>query len=231
MGLRLIVADSAAERAAARAVEARVFLETFGNTPETMAAEYDPYEDRSCFVVVLDEADGTACGVARLLVQDDAAEVKTLTDVAREPWSLPLPGTLRAAGLTGGPIVDVATLAVDARYRRGAGGVEVTLALCHGLYAWARDRGAEALVAVLDDAVLRLLQSMGIPMDPMPGATSEFYLGSPASTPAICPIAAVPGSMRTRRPDLAPAIVDGVFRTVAADPADLHPDRGLPVPS
>jgi hypothetical protein len=226
VGFRLLVADSAAEKQAARDVEARVFLEAFGNTPEVLEREYGPYADRSAFVTVVDDQDGRAVGVARLVLPDSTGEVKTLTDVAGPPWRLSPADSLRTAGLAGRPIVDVATLAVDPSHRRGAVGAEITLALCHGLYRWSIGHGAEGLVAILDDLVLRLLRVISVPMTVMPGATSAYYLGSPASTPCVCLLADVAEYIWGRRPDLAPALLDGVLRSIAVDPADLLPHRG-----
>jgi hypothetical protein len=226
MTLRLLVADSPEERDAAREVEARVFLQAFGNTPEVMQEEYGPYEDRSRFITVIDEATGSALGAARLILPADSGPVKTLVDVGGEPWYLSAPDTLRAAGLAGRPVWDVASLAVDRRYRSGASGAEVTVALCHGLYQHSRLCGAEGLVTVLDDRVLRLLRAMGVPWTPMAGAESRYYLGSPASTPCVCLVGSIADSIRAVRPELAPAVVDGTFRSITLDPADLFPGRG-----
>ena len=229
MALRLLVAHTPAELDAARDVEARVFLQAFGNTLEDMEREYGPYRDRSRFVTVIDDASGTALGVARLIVPDGAGPVKTLLDVAGDPWHLPVPETLAAEGLSDGPVWDVASLAVDRRYRSGAAGAEVMLALCHGIYRYTLFSGVEGLVTILDDRVLRLVRVMGGPWAPMAGATSRSYLGSPASTPCICRVDSVVESIRTRRPDLAPAAVDGTFRSIGTDPADLLPSRGVPL--
>jgi hypothetical protein len=226
VSLRLLVAESRTETEAARALETRVFLDAFGNTPDVMEREYGHYADRSRFVVVIDDSDGGALGMARLIVPDLAGELKTLTDVAGEPWQLSVPESLRAAGLAGRPVWDVATLAVDRRGRSGTSGSEVTLALCHGLYRYSRANGVEAWVTVLDDRVLRLLRVMGVPWTAMPGAGSEYYLGSPASTPCVCSLDAIAPTMRARRPDVAPAMLDGELRSIAVDPADLLPDRG-----
>jgi hypothetical protein len=230
MALRLLVAHSPAEKDAARAVEARVFLQAFGNTPEVMAQEYGPYDDRSRFVAVIDDADGTALGAVRLILPDRAGTVKTLADVAGEPWHLSAPDTLRAAGLAGRPVWDVASLAVDRRYRSGAAGAEVTLALCHGLYRYSRTCGVDGWVTVLDDRVLRLLRAMAIPWTAMEGAASRYYLGSPASTPCVCDIGAIAGSIRARRPELAPALLEGTLRSITVDPADLLAGRGGALP-
>jgi hypothetical protein len=230
MPVRLLVAHSPAERDAARTVEGHVFLQAFGNTPEVMEQEYGPFEARSRFVVVLEEESGTALGAARLILADPAAgPVKTLVDVAGDPWHVDVADSLRAAGLDGGPVWDVASLAVDRRFRSGAGGAEVTLALCHGILEHPRVCGAEGLVTVLDDKVLRLLRAMGVPWEPLPGAASQPYLGSPASTPCVMRVDAVGPSIRAHRPDVAPAVVDGVFRSILLDPADLAPGRGAPL--
>jgi hypothetical protein len=226
MSLRLLVADTPAEEGAAQLVEAGVFAESFGNTPEVMEEEYGHYADRSRFVLVIDDSDGSAVGAARLVVPDAAGELKTLTDVAGAPWRLSVPDALRAAGLTGRPVWDVATLAVDPRHRSGASRSEVTLALCHGLYRYSRDSGVDGLVTILDDRVLRLLRVLGLPWTAMAGARSRHYLGSPASTPCLCLVGAIAANMRARRPDVAPALLDGDLRSIAVDPADLHPARG-----
>ena len=230
MPLRLVVAHSSAERDAARAVEARVFLQAFGNTPEVMEHEYGPYEHRSRFITVIDEASGSALGAARLILPDVTGPVKTLVDVAGEPWHLDVAESLQAAGLSGGPVWDVATLAVDPRYRAGSAGAEVTLALCHGIWQHSRNCGVHGMVTILDDRVLRLLRAMGLPWPPMAGATSRYYLGSPTSTPCTFLVQSGARSVLALRPDLAPALVDGVFRSITLDPADLQPGRGALVP-
>jgi hypothetical protein len=228
MAPRLLVADSPAEIAAARDVEARVFLDAFGNTPDVMAQEYGPYDERSRFLAVLDDGSGRALGAVRLIVPNATGELKTLTDAAGAPWHLSAPDTLRAAGFAGRAVWDVATLAVDPDAR--AARLETTFALCHALYRYTRAAGAQGLVTILDDKVLRVLRAIGLPWAPMAGATSQFYLGSPASTPCIVGVEECARSVRARRPDLAPAVVDGVFRSISCDPADLLPDRGVPRP-
>jgi hypothetical protein len=228
MALRLLVADSAAERDAARHVEARVFLEAFGLTPDLMEREYGPYDDHSRFVTVIDGSDGSAVGSARLIIPDSTGHLKTLTDVAGDPWHLSVADSLRAAGLSGRPVWDVGSLAVAPPHRGGAAGHEVFLALVHGLYRYSRNCGVEGLVTVLDDRVLHLLQDMGVPWAPMAGAASKFFLGS-ACTPCVCLVGSAGEHVWAHRPDLAPALVDGMFRSIALDPADLFPGRGAPL--
>ncbi|MGY1600805.1 hypothetical protein [Geodermatophilus sp. SYSU D00815] len=229
MAPRLLVADSPAEIAAAREVEGRVFLDAFGNTPDVMEREYGPFDGRSRFLAVLDDRSGRALGAVRLIVPDAAGGLKTLTDAAGPPWHLSAPETLRAAGFAGRVVWDVATLAVDPD-ARAAARVETTFALCHALYRYTRASGAEGLVTILDDKVLRVLRAIGLPWAAMAGATSRYYLGSPASTPCVVGVEECARTVRARRPDLAPAVVDGTFRSIACDPADLLPTRGVPRP-
>lgn len=229
MALRLLVAHSPAERDAARTVEAKVFLQAFGNTPEVMEQEYGPYDGRSRFVTVIDDETGAALGVARLILPDATGPVKSLIDVAGPPWQLDVHESLQATGLAARPVWDVGSLAVDRRFRTGASGAEVTVALCHGVLVHSLACGAEGLVTILDDRILRVVRAMGMPWQPMAGATSQYYLGSPASTPCVMLLGAVADSIRTRRPELAPAIVDGVFRSITCDPADLTSGRGGPL--
>lgn len=226
MALRLLVAQSPAERDAAREVEARVFLHAFGNTPELLAQEYGPYEARSRFVVVLDDRSGEALGTARLIT---AAEepVKTLLDAAGEPWHLPVADSLGTVGLAARDVWDVGSLAVDPRYRAGAAGAELSVALCHALWRYARNCDVPGLVTIVDDRVRRLLRAMGVPWQPMAGAESRPYLGSPASTPCVLVAEMAEEEMARARPDLAPALVHGRFRSITLDPADLAPTRGV----
>ena len=230
MALRLLVAHTPTERDAARRVEAAVFLQAFGNTREVMEEEYGPYEARSRFVVVLDEDAGSALGVARLILPDATGRTKSLLDAARKPWELDVTASLRTAGLVGRPVWDVGSLAVDRRFRTGGAGAEVTVALCHGVLEYSLRSGTAGLVTILDDRILRIVRAMGMPWTTMSGARSEYYLGSPASTPCVMDMDAVTDSIRQRRPDVAPAIVDGAFRSIVCDAADLAPERGALLP-
>jgi hypothetical protein len=226
VALRLIVAHTPAEREAARRVEADVFLQAFGNTPELLAQEYGPYEARSRFIAVIDDASGAALGTARLIVADAGSPVKTLLDVADAPWHLPVADSLAAVDLEPATVWDVASLAADRRYRAGAAGAEVSVALCHGIWRYARNCGVPGMVTILDDRVHRLVRAMGLPWHTMAGATSQPYLGSRGSTPCVFAVATAEAEVYGARPDLAPALDHGVFRSITVDPADLAATRG-----
>jgi GNAT superfamily N-acetyltransferase len=225
MALRLLVADSSDEVDAARRVEAQVFLQAFGNTPELMAREYGPYELRSRFVAVIDDRSGAAVGTARLIAAA-ADPVKTLVDVAAEPWNLSVADSLGAVGLASRTVWDVGSLAVDPRFRAGSSGAEVSVALCHGIWRYARNCGVPGLVTILDERVRRLVRALGLPWYPMAGATPRPYLGSPASTPCVFVMRTAEDEVYRARPDLAPALDHGQFRSITVDPADLAPTRG-----
>ena len=76
--------------AAARACEVLVFGRSFGNTAADLDAELGPYEATTSLGAVF-RTDGSAVGTVRL-VRNGAPGLKTLTDAAAAPWSLPVPG-------------------------------------------------------------------------------------------------------------------------------------------
>src|SRR3712207_3951023 len=71
---------------------------------------------------------------------------------------------------------------------------------------------------------------MGMPWFPMAGATSQPYLGSPASTPCDFLVATAGDHVYATQPQLAPAMVEGRFRSITVGPADLSPERGALLP-
>ena len=70
----------------ARQCEEDVFLQAFGNTRAQLDEEYGPYDDQSVFVAVADES-GHVVGACRLITPGSAG-LKTLNDVARQPWGI-----------------------------------------------------------------------------------------------------------------------------------------------
>ena len=213
MGLRLTLAEDAATAAAAAAVESAVFLEAFGNTPEMLQTEYGPYRAQSQFVVVLDERE--AAGVIRVIVSDGGLPLKSFVDAASDPWRLDVLASAAAVGLDMDATWDVATLAVAPSYRSGASSSEVAFAAYHGLYSLSLLSGARFWVTILDSAVLSLLQSLGLPFRPLPGATAQPYLGSAASVPCYCVVDECATAVTRARPELMPYLATGeAFRHV-----------------
>ena len=150
----------------ARNCEAEVFLRWFGNTREQLAQEYGPYEDSSVFVVLADR-DDEVVGAVRMLAPGGRAGLKTLVDVGREPWNVDGARAAAAAGIDLRSTWEVATLGV--RGGRSAGRPELSLALYHGMLTLARVNRMSSFVAVLDERVRRLLDSVGIVTRPLPG--------------------------------------------------------------
>lgn len=177
--LRLVFDPTGEELAAARACEAEVFLQSYGNTHEQLADEYGPYEPASTFLAVLDEA-GVAHGVARL-ISPNPSGLKSLDDLARAPWHVDGTRSAAAAELDLASTWDVGTLGI--RRQSGPSRVHAAAAVYHGLVVAARANHALSFVAILDDRYRRLLHSMGLHLHTLPGASSGNYLGSPQSTP------------------------------------------------
>jgi hypothetical protein len=181
-GLYLLRSDDPAA-GLARRVEAEVFGEAFGNTPDLLAAEYGPYEAASVYCCVLDHRRARPVGALRLILPGPAG-LKSLVDI-EAGWGRS--GTDLLAGSDVGYEAertwDIATLAVAAGYRDGL----VSQALYQGACTSARRCGASALVTILDVRVLRLVQRcLGRPFRRHDGVAAANYLDSPASLPVWC---------------------------------------------
>jgi N-acyl-L-homoserine lactone synthetase len=178
--------------------EAEVFLRWFGNTAGQLADEYGPYEDATVFLVVADRTDHVV-GAVRLLVPGGRAGLKTLVDVGEPPWTVDGTRSAAAVGIDLTSTWEVATLGV--RRTSDADQVQLALALYHGLMTIAQVNRMSSFVAVLDERVRRLLSSVGIITQPLPGTTTAPYLGSGSSTPVYCHFGPMLENQRLRFPD------------------------------
>ena len=162
-------------------VAADVFLGAFGNTPELLRAEYAPLFPAMRHVLVLDAETRTAVG-SMILQEAPAEELKTVVDAAGPPWSMPVDRTLGALGLQRGERTgaDLLLVAVRPGYRR----LGLAQLLMYAGWTASLERGADHWTAILDDS---LLYGMNLITDgalqPIDGAISAPYLGSPSSTP------------------------------------------------
>lgn len=190
----------------ARECEAEVFLKWFGNTPDQIDQEYSPYEDSSVFLVLADHDEVIAA--ARLLAPGGRAGLKTLVDVGSEPWGVDGTRAAAAVGMDLGSTWEVATLAA----RRGstANGQRLSLALYHGVMMVARVNRMTSFVAILDERVRRLLDSVGILTRPLPGTSTAPYLGSQASTPIYVHSAPTLEYQRRHFPDAYRLVILGI---------------------
>jgi len=191
----------------ARDCEADVFLHWYGNTREEIVTEYGPYEDASVFLVVADE-DDRVLGAVRMLAPGGSRGLKTLADLGGAPWGVDGTRSATAAGIDLSTTWEIATLGV--RSDAGPHGLQLSLALYHGLISVCRANGMTSFVAVLDERVRRLLASVGLLTRPLPGATTAPYLGSAASTPVYAHCAPVLDNQRREFPDAYRLVTLGV---------------------
>jgi hypothetical protein len=200
-------------------VAADVFLGAFGNTPELLRAEYAPLFPAMRHVLVLDSATRTAVG-SLILQEAPAQELKTVADAAGPPWSMPVDRTLGALGLERGAATgaDLLLLAVSPGYRRHG----LAQLLMYGGWMASLARGRHLWTAILDDTLLGGMNLMTEgALQPIDGAVSAPYLGSPASTPVSVRMNPHEDVELTRR-------VEAIGRAVSADAdftAALEPGR------
>lgn len=200
----------------ARDCEAEVFLQWFGNTREQLDEEYGPYEDSSIFLVLADRNDNVV-GAVRLIAPGGRAGLKTLVDVGDEPWGVDGARAAAAVGIDLASTWEIATLGV--RGSSEATGVQLSLALYHGLITVARVNRMSSFVAILDERVRRLLNSVGMLTRPLPGTAIAPYLGSAASTPVYAHCGPLLENQRRKFPDAHRLVTLGVGLDGVAVPA------------
>ena len=220
-GAYLFAADEP-ESAIARALEAQVFLEAFGNTGELFEAEYGPYEASSFFVCVIDHLRMTPAGAMRVLLPS-AAGFKSLNDI--EPvWGVGAGELCERTGLSLDPLKvwDVATLAVAPDYRGSAAQGLVGMGLFQTLGLAALQCGVEWFVAILDLPVFRIVRwKLRMVFVGYEGVAPRTYLGSAASIPAWCNVASARRHLAETDADLYDVLVRGVGLEAALRRVDL----------
>jgi len=214
---RLHVNPTGALLEAARDCEADVFWRWYGNTREEIDLEYGPYEDASVFLAVTD-SDGDVVAAMRLLRPGGEAGLKTLHDIGGAPWYADGARAAAAAGLTLTSTWEVAT--VSSRRRLGSQGLRHSFALYHALGAIARVNAMTDFVAVLDDRVRRLLDSVGLVTRPIPGTRPGPYLGSPSSTPVFANVNTMLRAQRRDHPESFALVTVGTGLDGVAVPPD-----------
>ncbi len=175
--------DPAAELG--RSIEREVFAEFFGNSPELLAEEYEPYDPNSLFFVVIDHRLRAPAGVLRALLPHGPA--KSLDDIARAWGEDPDEVIARTnPGIDRSLVWDIGTLAAMPDYRGSSTSGLITLSLYQCLAMLAHQDGVKWVTAVLDLVVLELIQKMiSRPFTPFAGLEPLSYLDSPASLPVF----------------------------------------------
>lgn len=205
-----------------RRLERDVFLESFGNTPEMLAEEYEQYEASSLFIVVIDHLRHVPAGVIRV-VRPSSAGFKSLNDL--EPvWGETAETMMERTNLTftQDKMWDVATLAVPPDYRAKATQGLVAMGLYQTLTMSARASGIELLVTILDMPVFRMLRwKLHMIFAGYQGVGPKSYLGSLASMPSWCDLLYSDRHLAEVDPDLHGILYKGVGLEPALRLADI----------
>lgn len=193
-------------REAALDCEEAVFLEAFGNTRNQLEEEYGPYNDQSLFVAVADDS-GHVVGAARLITPGPAG-LKTLNDVAREPWGIDGLRAAAAADIDVSRTWDIATLGVRRDFRGAK--LMVAIAIYHAIMKSTRINEVRTATAIMDTHAFRVLADAGYLFSSLPGTAAAPYLGSEASVPVYGHWSGLADAQRRMFPDLYRLITLGV---------------------
>ncbi|SOD74545.1 hypothetical protein SAMN05892883_3731 [Jatrophihabitans sp. GAS493] len=191
---------------AARACEADVFLETYGNTAEEWEEEYGAYESSSIFIALAEQG-GDVLGAARLLLPSSAG-FKSLDDTSRPPWNVDGYRAAEAAGVDLSRTFDFATIGV----RRGLEGAArfASAAMFHAISKVALANDLPNAVMIMDEHARALVTAIGGTTHVLPGTHTAPYLGSPASTPLWSNVPQMLDNQRRLYPDAYRLITLGI---------------------
>lgn len=178
-------------------LEANVFYRRFGNTASELVSAYRPYTSNSVFLSCWTQAHELV-GTMRLTL-GATGSLKTLDDLSGPPWSLDISSVLRHSGLNPRRCWDIVSIAVRPSAARSRGGAAADC-LKRALYVWSVNSEVQAWTAMLDDRVLGYLRQEGIPLNPLPGAFSAPYMGSPQTTPVSIAVAGLAKRMALSAP-------------------------------
>jgi hypothetical protein len=212
----------------ARHVERVVFDEFFGNSPELLAEQYDPFEANTIFLTVLDHHRRLPAGVIRV-IRPSPAGFKSLLDI-ETVWGQPLDDVLADTGLAFDHerVWDLATLSVAPDYRGAATRNLVSLALYQTLFMAGQALDVRWFVGVADLVVLDLLQQrLGHPFQRFARLEPLYYLGSPKSLPVYIDVPAY----RARLSKTDPAVHDILFAGKGLEASVAAPDWAAVLPS
>lgn len=179
-----VFAASSPDSEIARYVERSVFAEWFGNTDETIAEEYGPYEDATVFICIIDHHRKLPAGEMRFITPSSAG-IKTVHDMERV-WNVDLESLAREHDLhfDEDGMLDITTIAVMPEYRGNAADGLISLALLAGMCVLLRGWSTRWAVSIMDLVALdRIEQLSGGRYGRFPGVAPRRYLDSPASLP------------------------------------------------
>lgn len=161
-----------------RKVEAEVFEDTFGNTPEYMKQEYGKYEEQSSFFVSVDREKNTPTDVMRI-IRNGPQGFKSVNDFLETHPSITLDQIREFHNMRDDEKTwDVGTVAVMPEYRNSGAATR----LYRAMYKKAIEEGIEHVVAIIDtDPLMKMKKYLGIPLVPMMNSKPFAYMDSPES--------------------------------------------------
>lgn len=215
-----LFAASDPRSALARSVEATVFDEVFGNSPELLDAEYGPYEAATVFSCIVDHRRRRPAAAKRLIFPSPAG-FKSLDDIGRAPWGHPVADVLARTGLVPDPArtLDVATAAVAPEYRGARSDRLVSLAMNQVTGRLSALCDIAWWVTILDVHVLDLYQRLlHDAMSFYHGIEPRSYLDSPLSVPVYCDVMAWRRRLALVDPTLHAVLIGGVGLAEAVQP-------------
>jgi hypothetical protein len=204
--LRLLFDVQGEIREAAKECEADVFFARFGNTAQDLAEAYGKYESTTHFMAVTDQT-RRVMGAARLIFPGPAG-LKTLDDVAEDPWRVDPRRAAAEAGLDLSRTMDGTTFAVRDGLRRQ--GFAVSHALLYGMFGGMEANGVSSLVAMIDSVVIEMLRKLGLIFETIPGTGSRPYFGSAATTPMYAHLDQLMSTQKRLAPLAHRAIGEGI---------------------
>ena len=212
-----------------RTIECQVFEQAFGNTAEIMADEYGPYEPASTFFIVHDTFDQDVLGVIRIAGEAPIG-FKTLVDlsdssrVKHAGIPLPLPQLddfFTQHGIEPDKTIDVMTLAVPPKHR-GLRSTDIMGTLYHQTIDYSLRHDINHWFMMLDEHAYGIINSIGVPLEPVAGIGPVEYLGSEKTYPLFVNVARLTDSMEARELALKNAIAAGEKKH-----ATLRLNRGM----
>lgn len=182
----------------ARFVEWQVFEKAFGNDLDTMKKEYEPYDESSVFLTLLDYERQQPAAVIRLIKPEGENGLKSLNDLVTplleqpdgtttpNPWYRPgdtVESRLREVGNDSKRTVDIGTMAVMPEYRSAHARVGASAVLYSTCARWSFEQDYPYWVTIIDKRALSMIQSWGEPFENFDHADYAAYLDSSSSIP------------------------------------------------
>lgn len=164
-----------------RTIEARVFLDTFGNTLETLREEYGGYEHASSFFVIIDQKRRKPVGVMRVIYNSHVG-LKALNDIYK-PLNITVDQFMKHYGIKDlDTVSEVSTLAILPEYRhRSIKSAKLSLLFHRAYFRKSQNDGIDHAVAIIDKRAKRGIDIMGIPFKVIMGRGSFEYIESQSS--------------------------------------------------